>query len=206
MKALNHLRNRFEFAIKSGSKKLTLNQLDIEALDSLIQEENTRQRNTAIEDALILFYLLQAYKVSNKNNKAILEVFPASEIKFPMGMPEASNTLARLSKLINPKKEVIRMIADELWIYQEYERIPKDKAKYLDELQNGIDTPGADMVITKQEYIPIPEDERITFDQVEELLEKALESAKKNFPMFNALNNDFFRFIEPLPLSEKMKR
>jgi len=203
MKALNHLHNRFEYAIK-GTKTIKVNQHDIEALNTLIQEENNRKRNTALEDALILFYLLMTYKVTNKKNKAILQAYPESEIKFPMGLPEASNTLARLSVMINPKKEVIRMIADELWIYQEYERIPKDKAKYLDEVRKGIDTPGADMVITKQEYVPIPEDNRITFDQVEELLEKALQSAKENFPMFKAMNNDFFRFIEPVPLS-KMK-
>lgn len=204
MKALKHLRDRFEFAIKS-SKILKINQLDIEAIDILIQEENERQRNTSIEDALILFYLLMTYKVSNDKNKAILNTVPKEKISFPMGMPEAANTLATLSKMINPKKEVIRRIADELWIYQEYERIPKDKDLWMKEYNSVTEELKNDHGFTKQEYTPIPPEERITYEQVEELLEDALRSAKENFPMFNALNNDFFRFLEPLPFSKLMK-
>ncbi len=126
MKALKHLTNRFSFAW-NNSKRLNVTAQDIEALNILIQEENSKKRNESLEDALILFYLLKVYKVHNENNKLVLKHKKPDEIGFPMGMPEASDILNRLAILLNPKHEVIKMIADELWLYQEYERMPKIK-------------------------------------------------------------------------------
>uniref|UniRef100_UPI001C89C5C6 hypothetical protein n=1 Tax=Elizabethkingia meningoseptica TaxID=238 RepID=UPI001C89C5C6 len=57
--------------------------------------------------------------------------------------------------------------------------------------------------VTQQEMIPIKKEDRITFEQVEELLNKALEYAKSNFPMFNALDKDFLKFIETKPLNSE---
>ncbi|KPE50127.1 hypothetical protein [Chryseobacterium indologenes] len=202
MKALKHLVNRFNYAW-NGSKRLFLEKRDIDALNILIQEENSKKRNTQLEDSLILFYLLAAYKVQNKNNKAILEKRKPEEVRFPLGMPEASTILNRLSNILDPKQQIIQMIADELWIYQEYERIPKDRDLYLKELQEGINTWGKSIVLTDQEMIPIKKEDRITFEQVEELLNKALEYAKDNFPMFNALDKDFLKFIETKPLNSE---
>lgn len=200
MKALKHLKNRFEYAL-NGSGSMKVNQNDINALNALIKEDNTKQRNTQLEDSLMLFYLLAAYKVQNENNKAILAKRKPEEVKFPLGMPEASTVLNRLSSLLDPKHHIIQMIADELWIYQEYERVPKNREQYLTELEEGMNTFGKSVVLTPQEKVPIPKEERITFEEVEELLNNALKEAKDNFPMFSALNSNFSRFIENKPLN-----
>lgn len=200
MKALKHLKNRFEYAM-NGSGSIKVNNNDINALNALIKEENTKKRNTQLEDALILFYLLSCYKVQNQKNKAFLAKKNNEEIRFPMGMPDADFIINRLTNLIDPKDEMIRMIADELWIYQEYERIPVNKEQYFTEIENGMAQDGKSFSVSRQPMKPIPKDERITFEAVKELLDKAIESAKNNFPMLKTLNDDFIKFVEHKPLS-----
>lgn len=210
MKALKHLTNRFSYAW-NRSKKLNVTREDIEAINTLVREEKTKQRNTQLEDSLILFYLLAAYKVQNEKNKAILVKRRPEEVRYPLGMPEASTILNRLSNILDPKHQIIQMIADELWIYQEYERIPKDRDLYMKEMysEQEWEQKGhlSTLKVTPQEMIPIKKEDRITFEQIEELLDKALEYAKSNFPMFNALDKDFLKFIETKPLnSENLER
>ncbi|SHH89938.1 hypothetical protein SAMN05421866_4192 [Chryseobacterium oranimense] len=207
MKAIRHLKNRFEYAL-NGSGSMKVNQNDIDALNALIKEENTKNRNTELEDSLILFYLLSAYKVQNVNNKALLKEKDPEEIRFPLGMPEASVILNNLSSRINPKQQIIQMIADELWIYQEYERIPKDRDLYLKEMHidPSWEKQGDFSIqkITPQEMIPIKKEDRITFEQVEELLNNAIKHAKDNFPMFKALDQEFVKFMKIEPLSHRL--
>lgn len=202
MKALKHLADRFSF-VWNNSKKMNVTQKDIEAINILIQEENSKKRNESLEDALILFYLLKVYKVHNENNKLILKNKNPEEIGFPMGLPEASDILNRLAILLNPKHEVIKMIADELWLYQEYERMPKDKQKWLDDMERISSTHGETVHLSSNEYIPIPEDQRITFEQVEALINDSLKKAKENFPKFKILHSDHLEFIETKPLNSE---
>lgn len=207
MKAIRYLKNRFEYAL-NGSGSIKVNQNDIDALNALIKEENTKCRNTELEDSLILFYLLSAYKVQNIKNKAYLQEKNEDEIRFPLGMPEASVILNNLSSRINPKQQIIQMIADELWIYQEYERIPKDRDLYMKEMYSEQEWERKDhlstLKVTKQEMIPIKKEDRITFEQVEELVNKAIAYAKDNFPMFRKLDKGFMQFMKIEPLSSRL--
>jgi hypothetical protein len=203
MKALVHLRNRFDYASRnSGTLRLT--QTDIDALQQLINEENSKQRNTSLEDALLLFYLLKCYKVQNENNKAVLREKPLEEINFPMGMPDAMDIMRRITMLIDPKEEVIRKITDELWIYQQYESIPKDRDVYLKEMYREQNWEQNDhlstLKVTPQKMIPIKKEERITYQQVEELLNDLLKKAKEEFPKLK-LWNEGYKFKEVKPLS-----
>jgi hypothetical protein len=194
MKALNYLRSRFDFAIK-GNGTIKVNQNDIEALNKLIELENSQKKNEDLEDSLLLFYILGVYKVHNEKNKVKLRELAPSEIKFPLGLPEVNSILSRLSKLIDPKEAIFQMIAQELWIYQEYERIPKDKNLYLNEIEEGMEKWGKDVIVTKQEKIPIPKEERILFEDVKMLLNSELKKAKETFPMFKALHTRNIKFI-----------
>ncbi|MBE4949939.1 hypothetical protein [Chryseobacterium culicis] len=207
MKAIRHLKNRFEYAL-NGSGSIKVNQNDIDALNALIKEENLKQRNTELEDSLILFYLLSAYKVQNVKNQAYLQEKNPDEIRFPLGMPEASVILNNLSSRINPKQQIIQMIADELWIYQEYERIPKDRDLYMKEMYSEQEWDQKDhlstLKVTEQEMIPIKKEDRITFEQVEELVNKAIAYAKDNFPMFRKLDKGFLQFMKIEPLSSRL--
>ncbi|WP_288435305.1 hypothetical protein [uncultured Chryseobacterium sp.] len=207
MKAIRHLKNRFEYAL-NGSGSIKVNQNDIDALNALIKEENLKQRNTELEDSLILFYLLSAYKVQNVKNQAYLQEKNPDEIRFPLGLPEASVILNNLSSRINPKQQIIQMIADELWIYQEYERIPKDRDLYMKEMYSEQEWDQKDnlstLKVTKQEMIPIKKEDRITFEQVEELVNKAIVYAKDNFPMFRKLDKGFLQFMKIEPLSSRL--
>lgn len=202
MKALKHLTNRFTFAWNNG-KRLNVTAQDIEAINILIQEENSKKRNESLEDALILFYLLKVYRVHNENNKLILKNKRPEEISFPMGLPEASDILNRLSILLYPKHEVIKMIADELWLYQEYERMPKNKEQWLQDVDRVTSTQSETVIFSPNEYVPIPEDQRITFEQVEVLINDSLKKAKENFPKFKILHSDHLEFIETKPFNSE---
>lgn len=207
MKAIRHLKNRFEYAL-NGSGSMRVNQNDIDALNALIKEENSKGRNTELEDALILFYLLCAYKVQNVQNKAIIQERSPQEIRFPLGMPEASVILNNLSNRISPKQQIIQMIADELWIYQEYERMPKDKDLYMKEMYSDRQWSQKDhlstLKVSSQDMIPIKKEDRITFEEVEGLVNKALMHAKDNFPMFKALDKGFIKFMTIEPISSRL--
>ena len=73
MRAVNYFIKRFEYAAK-GNGTIKLNQHDIDALNQIIEFYNTNYKNTELEDSLLLFYILQNWKVENRNNEAILFV------------------------------------------------------------------------------------------------------------------------------------
>jgi len=137
MRAIRYLKNRFEFAAKNG-KPLYINQNDVDALNQIIEFANGKPKNTALEDSLMLFYLLQYWKVENIENQKIA----LKEAK--QGIFEITGTdiiLQRLSMLIDPKNEVIKMIKDELWFHQALNGIPEEKRipiEAVDKLLNEV--------------------------------------------------------------------
>ena len=71
MRVVNYFIKRFEYAAK-GNGTIKLNQNDIDALNQIIEFYNTGYKNTELEDALLLFYILQNWKVENQNNQSIM--------------------------------------------------------------------------------------------------------------------------------------
>ena len=125
MRAVNYFRKRFEYAAK-GNGTIKLNQNDIDALNQIIEFYNTGYKNTELEDSLLLFYILQNWKVENRNNEAILLEKKTDEGNI-MGIRDSISLLQKICMLINPKKHLYNWIANELWAHQAYNKIPKEK-------------------------------------------------------------------------------
>lgn len=123
MRAIRYLKNRFEFAAKNG-KPLYINQNDVDALNQIIEFANGKPKNTALEDSLMLFYILQHWKVENIENQKIA-LKEAKQGIFEITGPDI--ILERLSMLIDPKSKVINMIRDELWFSQALNGIPEEE-------------------------------------------------------------------------------
>ena len=123
MRAIRYLKNRFEYAVKNG-KPLYINQNDVDALNQIIKFANGKPKNTALEDSLMLFYLLQYWKVENIENQKIA-LKEAKQGIFEITGPDI--ILERLSMLIDPKSRVIEMIRDELWFHQALNGIPEEE-------------------------------------------------------------------------------
>lgn len=137
MRALEHLKKRFEFSLMS-KKPIHLNQNDIDALNQIIEFVNGKPKNEHLEDALMLFYILQHWKVENINNNTL----KMRENK--RGVFEISGAdllLKKLTLLVDPKKEIFNEIWTELRIHQAKNNIPKNeriKLKDVTELLEGI--------------------------------------------------------------------
>lgn len=191
MNAVKYLHNRFSFAIKNNGT-IKVNQQDIEAINKLV--ENEKERNTDLEDALLLYYLLCTFKVRNIENKMTLEQKPLDDISFPMGLLEPMRVLEKLAWSLNPKEIVIKNIADEIWIYQEYERLCKDQElrnKELDEIRDnkGIQTKDGAITtfyVTRQKSVPI--DRKSTYQEIEILINDFLDKAKNDLSILTALS------------------
>ena len=191
MNAVKYLHNRFAFAIKNNGT-IKVNQQDVEAINKLVESE--KERNTDLEDALLLFYLLCTWKLKNEQNKIVLQEKPLEDILFPMGLSNPKDVLERMNLSLDPKEVVIKKIADEIWIYQEYERLCKDQElrdKELNDIRegNGITiTEGAitTYCVTGQE--PIPLDKKATYEEVEKLLNDLLEKSKNDLTIINGLS------------------
>ena len=123
MRAIRYLKNRFEFAAKNG-KPLYINQNDVDALNQIIEFANGKPKSTELEDSLMLFYLLQYWKVENIENQKIA-LKEAKQGIFEITGPDI--ILERLSMLIDPKSKVINMIRDELWFSQALNGIPEEE-------------------------------------------------------------------------------
>lgn len=191
MNAVKYLHNRFSFAIKNNGT-IKVNQQDIEAINKLV--ENEKERNTDLEDALLLYYLLCTFKVRNIENKMTLEQKPLDDIFFPMGLAEPMRVLEKLSWSLNPKEIVIKNIADEIWIYQEYERLYKDQElrnKELEEIRDnkGIQTKDGVITtfyVTRQESVPI--DRKSTYEEIENLINDFLDKAKNDLSILTSVS------------------
>ena len=86
----------------------------------------------------MLFYLLQYWKVENIENQKIA-LKEAKQGIFEITGPDI--ILERLSMLIDPKNEVIKMIKDELWFHQAMNGIPEEKRipiEAVDKLLNEV--------------------------------------------------------------------
>ena len=125
MRAINYFIKRFEYAAK-GNGTIKLNQNDIDALNQIIEFYNTNYKNTELEDSLLLFYILQNWKVENKNNQAILLEKKPDEGNI-MGIRDSISLLQKICMLINPKKHLYNWIANELLAHQAYNKVPKEK-------------------------------------------------------------------------------
>lgn len=126
MRAVTYLKNRIEFALKSNGT-IKVNQNDVDALNQLIEFTNTNYKNTALEDSLILFYLLQNWKVQNQNDQSIALTYQDYDAKGIFQLPSSLALMERLSKLIEPKQTIYDMIAIELWAHQALNRVPKEQ-------------------------------------------------------------------------------
>lgn len=195
MNAIKYFHNRFSYAIKTNGT-IKVNQQDIEAVNKLVEFE--KKRNTDLEDALMLYYIFLMYRVENENNIAKIKEKGVENVNYPLGINTPYNILEKLSKMIDPKPYVIKKIHQELWIYQEYERVCKNEELRKQELidiqdnnskitqtdENGITS----HFVSYQEKIPIPKEEFITYEEVESLINETLNKAKEDFSMINALS------------------
>lgn len=125
MRAINYFIKRFEYAAK-GNGTIKLNQNDVDALNQIIEFYNTNYKNTELEDSLLLFYILQNWKVENQNNQAIMLEKKPDEGNI-MGIRDSISLLQKICMLINPKKHLYNWIAHELWAHQAYNKVPKEK-------------------------------------------------------------------------------
>ena len=125
MRAINYFIKRFEYAAKNNGT-IKLNQNDVDALNQIIEFYNTNYKNTELEDSLLLFYILQNWKVENQNNQAIMLEKKPDEGNI-MGIRDSISLLQKICMLINPKKHLYNWIAHELWAHQAYNKVPKEK-------------------------------------------------------------------------------
>ena len=130
MRPVNYFKKRFDYDIKSAGKDkkptIYLNQNDIEALNQIIEFYNTGYKNSELEDSLLLFYILQNWKVENKNNQAIM--LKKQDTKG--NIMEISDSIYLLKKIcisLYPKKYIYNQIVTELWAHQAYNKVPKEK-------------------------------------------------------------------------------
>lgn len=184
MNAIKYFHNRFSYAIKTNGT-IKVNQQDIEAVNKLVEFE--KKRNTDLEDALLLYFIFWQYSIENENNKLKIANKTA---KYPLGINNPLRVLENLSKRLDCKDYIIKKIVDELWIYQEYERVYQDQELYKQEIKNDVwEKHGIYSIlkITPQQKIPIPKDEKIRYEEVKEILEKALITAKEDFEKIKTL-------------------
>lgn len=125
MRAVNYFIKRFEYAAKK-SGTIKLNQDDIDALNQIIEFYNTGYKNTELEDSLLLFYILQNWKVENKNNQAIMLKKQDTNGNI-MEISDSINLLKKICISLYPKKHIYNQIATELWAHQAYNKVPKEK-------------------------------------------------------------------------------
>lgn len=184
MNAIKYFHNRFSFAVKNNGT-IKVNQQDIEAVNKLIEME--QKRNTDLEDALMLYYIFCRYQIENENNKLKIA---ENKAVYPLGINTPLSILESLSKLLDPKPYMIQKIAEEIWIYQEYERLHQDQDLYRQEVKDDVWYKSgiySMLKITPQQKIPVPKDQKITYSEIEEILNKALQSAKEDFSKIKML-------------------
>ena len=125
MRAVNYFIKRFEYAAK-GNGTIKLNQNDIDALNQIIEFYNTGYKNTELEDSLLLFYILQNWKVENRNNEAIMLKKQDTNGNI-MEISDSIHLLKKICISLYPKKHIYNQIATELWAHQAYNKVPREK-------------------------------------------------------------------------------
>lgn len=122
MRAVSHLKNRFEFAM-NNSGKIRINENDITALNDIINWANNNPYNSQLEDSLLLFWVFCYWEVEIQNNKPEL-------IEKPKGFLEISDLRDVLNSLctrLHPKDEIKKRIALNLQTAQMANGIPPEK-------------------------------------------------------------------------------
>lgn len=130
MRALNHLRKRFESSIRD-KKPMYINQNDVDALNDLIEIINGKSKNEHLEDSLMLFYLLQTWKVENLENKTL----KMKRVDNNNSLTPAEILLKKLSMLIRPKGMIMREVLFELRLQQVMNGIPKNNMVKLADVE-----------------------------------------------------------------------
>ena len=124
MRAINYFIKRFEYAAKKNGT-IKLNQDDVDALNQIIEFYNTGNKNTELEDSLLLFYILQNWKVENQNNQQL--TFIERNENNVMKITSSIELLKRICVSLRPKNSMFKEIATELWAHQAYNNIPNEK-------------------------------------------------------------------------------
>ena len=124
MRAVNYFIKRFEYAAKKNGT-IKLNQDDVDALNQIIEFYNTGNKNTELEDSLLLFYILQNWKVENQNNQQL--TFIERNENNVMKITSSIELLKRICVSLRPKNSMFKEIATELWAHQAYNNIPNEK-------------------------------------------------------------------------------
>ena len=124
MRAVKYFIKRFEYAAKKNGT-IKLNQDDVDALNQIIEFYNTGYKNPELEDSLLLFYILQNWKVENQNNQQL--AFIERNGNNIMKITSSIELLKRICVSLRPKNSMFKEIANELWACQAYNNIPKEK-------------------------------------------------------------------------------
>ena len=124
MRAVNYFIKRFEYAAK-GNGTIKLNQNDIDALNQIIEFYNTNYKNTELEDSLLLFYILQNWKVENQKNQQL--AFTERNENNIMKITSSIELLKKICVSLRPKNSMFKEIATELWAHQAYNKVPREK-------------------------------------------------------------------------------
>lgn len=137
MRAVKYLKNRFEFALKNKST-IRIGKSDLDALNDIISFYNSNYKNTHLEDALLLFYILCYWKVENSENE-YLKMAELDEKQGVFKITGADTLLKRISTLIRPKDEIILEITQELWAHQAINNIPVEKRIHREDVSKLLD-------------------------------------------------------------------
>lgn len=135
MRGLNYLRNKIEFAA-NGNGKITVDKNLVNALNEIIDFVNGKPQNTDSEDALLLFYLLQVWKIDNEKNKLKIE-------QNRTGIFTLSDPFLTLESLLmsaRPKENVLDELYTEMRVYQLRNKLPKDDLIKKKDLRQLIDS------------------------------------------------------------------
>lgn len=148
MRPVNYFKKRFEYALKSAGKDrkatIHLNQNDLEALNQIIEFYDKQYKNTQLEDSLLLFYLLQNWKVENKENLQMAEI---SEGIFKL--TDSKNLLQRIGIQLAPKTEVIKQIAIELRLHQKMNNVTDENLICIEDVAQLLES---ELEIAKSQF------------------------------------------------------
>lgn len=126
MRPVNYFKKRFEFALK-GNGSIKVNQNDLDALNQIIEFYNANYKNTQLEDSLLLFYLLQNWKVENINNEELRMKQVETENSGIFALSDSLYLFSKIGSMLKPKSSIVKLITTELRLNQIMNRIPEDK-------------------------------------------------------------------------------
>lgn len=126
MRAVNYFKKRFEFAL-NGNGSIKINQNDLDALNQVIEFYNDKYKNTQLEDALLLFYILQNWKFENINNQEFKMVQKSENNRGIFALSDSMYLFRKIGSQLHPKSNIIEMITFELQLNQKMNRVPDEQ-------------------------------------------------------------------------------